>query len=245
MQVKLAHRGGSVRLRLRDDGASFYALQVTPSEVALLKRTHGAETPLGTPLPLAYPADEYLLVEFSVVGDRLSAAVDGITLFAGVAGDSAPGELQNGKRGAGGRRPPMAPRPPGSTTSRCVASPAWARPRRPCCPSRSRQRFPQDWTLVDGAKPWAIAPQGHRVARSRRPAERGAEPRLPLPDERELAMATPGQSLRADPGPSRGRRLGPVGRPDLRGAARTWGPAAMPFPSRPSPGTPASPRRCR
>ena len=97
-----------------------------------------------------------------MVGDRLSAAIDGITLFAGVAGDSAPGELQKGTVAlevvaTDGTK---AVRVDDVKVCRLTGLGAAAEA---LLTEPFTTALPKDWTLVEGAKPWAIAPQGHRV----------------------------------------------------------------------------------
>jgi hypothetical protein len=154
-ETKVAHRNGTLRLTLRDDGSSCYALQVSPADVKLFKIVAGLETQLGDTLRYAYPPDEYLTVEFKVAGDRLSAAIDSITLFENVDGAPAAGELKKGTVGF-------------QVVATDGAEPVWfddvkvirltgkGMPAETLLAEPFTTELPADWTF-SGATPWAIS----------------------------------------------------------------------------------------
>jgi hypothetical protein len=160
-QVKVAHRKGTLRLRLRDTGTHHYALQISPTDLRLFRVAGGVETQLGDTLPYAYPADEFLSVDLRVVGDRLSLAIDGITLVEGVDGDPASGELRKGTVAlqvltsdvtAGVEFDDVRVvrlTGKGAEAETLLSEPFTA-------------KLPADWAFVNGDRPWAIAPRGHR-----------------------------------------------------------------------------------
>jgi hypothetical protein len=162
LRVKVAHRGGTLRLRLRDDGRDHYALQIAPGGVTLLKVLSGVDTQLGSPLAYAYPPAEYISIDVRVVGNLLSVAVDGITLFDEVDGLPAAGALQRGTIGlqvvaTDGARPVVFDdlqvvrlTGKGAEAETLLAEPFTA-------------QLPDGWTRADGDKPWAVAPGGHPV----------------------------------------------------------------------------------
>jgi hypothetical protein len=162
LQVKVAHRNGTLRLRLRDDGTNAYALQISPTDITLLKVLNGADTQLGERRAYAYPPDEYLLVEFSIVGDRLSVAIDGVTLFANIDGSPDPGQLQKGTValevvGTDGSEPMWFDdvkvfrlTGKGAAAETLLSEPF-------------TKILPQDCSFVEGSSPWAISDRGHRV----------------------------------------------------------------------------------
>jgi hypothetical protein len=154
-ETKVAHRNGTLRLTLRDDGSSCYALQVSPADVKLFKIVAGLETQLGDTLLYAYPPDEYLTVEFKVAGDRLSAAIDCITIFENVDGVPAAGELKKGTVGF-------------QVVATDGAEPVWfddvkvirltgkGMPAETLLAEPFTTELPADWTF-SGATPWAIS----------------------------------------------------------------------------------------
>jgi hypothetical protein len=95
LTVKVAHHGGSARICVRDDGANYYALQLNSTGVALLRVSDGVETQLGG-VDAAFPDEELVLMELRVTGDALSASIDQVTVFDGVNGAPASGELGKG-----------------------------------------------------------------------------------------------------------------------------------------------------
>ncbi|HVG95944.1 MAG TPA: hypothetical protein VNK05_03525, partial [Chloroflexota bacterium] len=161
-RVKVAHRGGTLRLRLRDDGADHYALQISPEDLRLFRVEGGVEQQLGDRLPFAYPAGEFLAVDVRVVGDRLSVAIDGITLAEDVDGDPAPGGLQRGTVSLqvlatdGDSAVDLDDVQVVRLTGKgAVAETLLDEP--------FTASLPADWAFVDGDRPWAIAPRGHRL----------------------------------------------------------------------------------
>jgi hypothetical protein len=160
-RVKVAHRNGTVRLRLRDNGTHHYALQLSPADLRLFRVAGGVETQLGDALPYAYPADEYLSVDVRVVGDRLSVAVDGLTLVEGVPGNPGAGELRGGTvalqvLAADG---PAAVELDDVRVVRLTGKGVEAET---LLSEPFTAKLPADWTFVDGDRPWEIARRGHR-----------------------------------------------------------------------------------
>lgn len=158
-QVKVAHHNGTVRLRLRDDGVNHYALQLSPADIKVFKVVAGVESQLGNTLSYAYPHDEFLLIDVSIVGDRLSASVDRITLFENIDGAPGAGQLKKGSVALqvvtnGGTEAirfddvkVIRLTGKGLAAETLLSEPFTA-------------LLPRDWTFADGTSQWEIAPRG-------------------------------------------------------------------------------------
>lgn len=161
-QAKVAHRNGTLRLRIRDDGINHYALQISPTDLKLLKVVNGVDTQLGSTLSYAYPSDEYLSVEVRVVGDALSAAVDGLTLFSNIDGSPAAGELRQGTV-ALHVLTASAAEPVDYDDVKVVRLTGKGAEAETLLSEPFTAQLPNDWAFVDGDSPWAISPKGHKL----------------------------------------------------------------------------------
>jgi hypothetical protein len=159
LEAKVSHRGTTIRLRLRDSGTNHFALQISPSEVKLIKRLNGVETILGKPLALAYPADEFLTVDLRIVDGAISAAVDGITLFDSIDGAPGSGPLTRGSvslqvvSGAG---------PAAFDDVKVVRLTGKGATAETLLSEPFISVLPKAWTFQDGAAPWSISTTAYR-----------------------------------------------------------------------------------
>lgn len=157
LTAKLRTQGTTVRVAVRDTGTEHYALEISPSQVRLLRVGSVTTTELDA-RSLTYPTAEFLVVSLAVVGSALTASIDGITLWENVAGGSgpatgtvalqvtatgsAPAEFDDidvvRLTGKGAEAETLLSEPFTSTLS-------------------------DDWTFVDGAAAWAISSTGHSI----------------------------------------------------------------------------------
>jgi hypothetical protein len=159
-QVKVAHRKGTLRLRLRDDGTNHYALQISPTHLELFKVVGGVSTRLGHVLHYAYPDDEYLSVDARVVHNSLTVAIDGLTLFDNVDGAPAAEELQQGTVAI---QVLHGTQPVAFDDARVVRLTGTGAEAETLLSEPFTMELPQDWVFVDGNSPWSIAPEGHSL----------------------------------------------------------------------------------
>ena len=159
-QVKVAHRNGTLRLRLRDDGTNHYALQISPVDLKLFKVVSGVNIQLGSVLRYAYPADEYLWVDARVVGNALTVAIDGLTVFDNIDGAPAAGQLRQGTvafqvlNGAD---------PITFDDVKVIRLTAKGAAAETLLSEPFTKVLPKDWTFVDGNSAWSISATGHAL----------------------------------------------------------------------------------
>jgi hypothetical protein len=161
-QAKVAHRNGTLRLRLRDDGTSHYALQISPADLRLFRVENGVDALLGSAIARAYPADEFLSVDVRCVGSALSVAIDGLSLFAAIDGEAASATLRQGTIAiqvvaTDGAAQVLV------DDVRVVRLTGKGLEAEALLSEPFTATLPLDWTFVDGEGPWSIAARGHRL----------------------------------------------------------------------------------
>jgi hypothetical protein len=157
-KIKVTHRSATLRLHLRKSGDSSYALEVSSSEVRLLRIDSGVATQLGSALALSFPPGEYLGFEFQVVGQSLSASVDGIALFTDIDGAPSHGQLE---RGSVAMEVVSGSRPAAFDDAEVVRLTGLGLQAERLLQERFTASVPSGWTFADGDQPWTIAAQGH------------------------------------------------------------------------------------
>jgi hypothetical protein len=156
--VKVAHGGGTVRLAVRDDGFNYYALQISPSTVTLLKVEGGLETQLADARSLVWLDDEFLLAELRVTGNRVSASIDNMTVFDGLEGNPSAGSLQSGSVGlrviSSGAKPVLL------DDMHVVRLTGLGLEAETLLNEPFTAQLPAEWTFANGASNWSIAAEG-------------------------------------------------------------------------------------
>jgi Tc toxin complex TcA C-terminal TcB-binding domain len=159
-QVKVAHRKGTLRLLLRDDGANHYALQISPTDLKLFRVVSGVNTQLGSALSYTYPAGEYLWIDARIVHNSLTVAIDGLTLFDNIDGAPTAGQLQTGTVAI---QVLNGTQPVAFDDAKVVRLTGLGAEAETLLSEPFTKELPQDWVFVDGDSPWSIAPEGHSL----------------------------------------------------------------------------------
>ncbi len=156
-RVWVSHGGGRLRLLSRHTGSACYAAEIGPGEIRLLQVAGGAETELAS-RALTYPADEFLRVEFNVVGQTLAVVIDGLAVLGAVV---ATVNLPVGTIGMS-----VIESPPGQDRVRfddveVVRLSALGAEAETLLSEPFTATLPLDWQFVDGSAPWSIDAAGH------------------------------------------------------------------------------------
>ncbi len=168
LRAKVAHRNGTYRLRVRDDGTDHYALEFDGTSgsnaLKLLRVESGTDTQLGSTLSSwQFPDDEYLVIDMAVLdsstGVELTVWIDGIKVFDAVSDTPTSGTLEDGTVGL-------------EVVSTASSTPVdfddvevtrlygWGGSAEQLLSEPFTSTLPTDWTFSTGD--WSISSSGHK-----------------------------------------------------------------------------------
>jgi hypothetical protein len=156
-RVWVTHGGGRLRVHLRQAGEAAYAAEIGATAVRLLHVAAGAETELAT-RALAYPGNEFLRLDFSVVGDELALVIDGLSIFERVA---AGGQQATGTIGLAVVEPATGSGRVRFDELEVVRLSGLGVEAETLLAEPFTGQLPAAWQFVDGGQPWAVEPTGH------------------------------------------------------------------------------------
>jgi hypothetical protein len=157
LKARVAHHGGTLRLRVRNTDLAHYAAEISASGVRLLRVTNGVETTLAQ-RALAYPGDEFLFVELGVVGQMLRLSVDTISIFDDVATGGAVAAGTIALEALNSRSASQAVEFDDVQVVRVTK--LWAEAETLLAEPFTAS-LPANWTFKTAGMPWAIDPGGH------------------------------------------------------------------------------------